>query len=256
MRAASPQTRTKPARKLPWGGPPELGVPIRIEDEPIGTLFVDGPPSRTFTDNDRRLLQTLADQASVALGWPRLLLRAINDIERESARLFDQDKEIESAIREIKDLGRPPFDFAALQVIRPGEQVIETVRGVQVIRPGERVIETLRGVGRAAEWEGRAKHYLEQRRKLRDIQADIAMSKPPRIEIITRKDPRFDRWIFKTFKHEKFVRAFIPLILARDADGKVLEGDALDEWLGMWETGDSREVVQCKGKGRRQVIPL
>jgi GAF domain-containing protein len=217
-----------------------VGVKIQMEEERIGVLYVNGTRPAQFTDHHVALLQTLADQASVALGRPRLLLKASTEIERALARLFHHDKELKQIMEKVRTVGRPRFDFAALQLIHPRERVIETVCGV----------------GRAADWEGRAKHYLEPVEQLRDIQADIFLAKTPRVEVITRKDPlkRFDEWIVKTFRHDKFVRALVPLVLVRDVNGKVLEGQDLEDTLREWRAGPWVDADQPEG--RRQAAKL
>jgi GAF domain-containing protein len=218
--------------------PSQIEVPIKAKEEWIGTLYVSSRSPRVFTDHDKHLLRTLADQASLIWGPPQsLLLDASTAIEEASTRVVDQQKRFEQILAKV----RGPYDFAALQLINPEERVIETVRGI----------------GLAAKWEGLAKHYLEKDPLLRDIQADIALAgltEPPRAEIIAGYDSRFDKWIYEAFTQGSLVRAFVPMILARDADGKVLEGKDLDDWLQTWGTDEWK--VEIQPDGERQVVEL
>lgn len=227
-----------------------IDAPIRIGQEEIGTLYVCGGPGRGFTDHDGKLLHTLAAQAAVALGTPRRLRRAIREIERESALTFDQDRVFREILAAVWTHGDTTSKFAALHLIRRGDEVIEAVYGT----------------GRAADWQGRATHYLEKERKeLRDIHVDIALAiadqGPPRVEVISQDDPvnRFDKWIYETFGHDKFVRAFVPLLVAHDASGKVLDGGDLAAWVAGWQPTDPattetptgcRTVVELAVPGR------
>ena len=186
-----------------------IGVRLQIENERIGVLYVHGEHLTQFTGHDVHLLQMLADQASVALGWARLLLKPSEEIEQATADLFRLEDILENACNAIM--------FHSFQEASPFNLV-----AVQLIRHEEGIIETVRGKGIAEEWAGRARHYLEPDPALRDIQADIALAHPHRIEIIAGSDPRFDRWVYEEYHHERLVRVFMPILLARDESGKVV----------------------------------
>ncbi|WP_406478141.1 GAF domain-containing protein [Streptomyces sp. NBC_01615] len=49
-----------------------IGVPIRVNDEMFGTLYVADKFAGTFTDEDEQLLRVLATQAGIAIGNARL----------------------------------------------------------------------------------------------------------------------------------------------------------------------------------------
>ncbi|MDJ0903976.1 MAG: GAF domain-containing protein [Xenococcus sp. MO_188.B8] len=92
------------------------------------------------------------------------------------------------------------FDFAAIQLIRQEQKIIESVFG--------------------AEWVGLSRHYLERDEDLRDIQADIAQT--CRTEIIAGDDKRFDRGVYRQFSHESMVRIFTPILLIKDEKGELI----------------------------------
>lgn len=129
------------------------------------------------------------------------ILAQVYEIEKATANLFNLDDILKSICQEIQD--RLNFDFAAIQLIRPDTQVIEIVSAT----------------GIAAEWKGRAGHYLEPDTTLRDIQADIAQTCHTEILAGWDKKNRFDRWVYGAFHHENFVRIFAPIILVQDDGG-------------------------------------
>src|SRR5262249_26585722 len=65
-----------------------------------------------------------------------------------------------------------------------------------------------------SEWFALAKHTIRGDPALWDIQADIVMRNPPRIEIISGRDRRFDTYIYQKFGHKNQVRVFAPIIFA------------------------------------------
>jgi GAF domain-containing protein/nitrogen-specific signal transduction histidine kinase len=182
-----------------------IGVCLQMGDEKIGVLFIVGKQVGQFREYDLRVLQTLANQASLALGSRRRLLKPSMAIEESGSHLFRMESVLNILCEEIKkNFG---FDFVAIQLVRPEERIIETVFGTDITK----------------EWSGLAKHYLEEDLGLYDIQADIALAKPPRIEIISGPDNRFDKYIYEKFEHNKLVRAFIPMILVRNENGNIVD---------------------------------
>jgi signal transduction histidine kinase len=235
-----------PAEEMGYGKErTRLRVPIRMEGKPAEILLIGG--LRPFTEHHKRLLGTLSDQVSVALGWSRLLLGAAKEIQEQSARLSDQERVIETDIEKLRIGTDPPYHLVAIQLIDPRERVIETVRGV----------------GQAARWDGMAKHYLEDNPNLRDIQADIVLTdrpdlvlnRPLRLEILSGFDSRFDKWIYEMFHQESLTRIFVPMILVRDDRGTVIEGADLEAWLASWGANGWREGPPRDRGERRYLEP-
>jgi len=156
----------------------------------------------------------------------RLLQRLSHRIEQFTSELL-HITEIAKTICEgtRNQLG---FDFAAVQLIDFEEQVIQTVYGS----------------GFDGEWYKIAKHSLEGDPKFLDIQADIALARPPRLEVITGWDSRFDEFIFKKCGHRHYTRAFVPLIVVRDTKGHLI--DACPEQFGFEPRASnrSRRVIE------------
>ena len=156
-----------------------------------------------FREYDLRILQTLANQASLALWSQRRLLKPSMEIEESSSHLFRLEDILDNLCRKIKE--KYGFDYTSVQLVRPEEHIIETVYGT----------------GIAENWSGLSKHYLEEYPGLRDIHTDIVLSMPPRIEMIKGPDDRFNNYIYDKFEHGKLVRIFIPMVVVRDEKGKI-----------------------------------
>ena len=135
-----------------------------------------------------------------ALRYRITALECVDTIEQSAGQVFRLD---EIVVRVCEDVRKQGFDFAAIQLIDKEEQTIQTVHGS----------------GLEADWYTIAKHSLRGEQKLLDIQADIALSDPPRIEIIAGQDQRFDRFLFKYFGHKHKVRVFIPIVVIKDNTG-------------------------------------
>jgi hypothetical protein len=120
------------------------------------------------------------------------------------------------------------FDFATIQLIDFEGQFIQTVYGS----------------GFGDEWYKISKHTLDGNPKFWDIQAHIALARPPQLEVITGWDPRFDEFIFKKYEHHHYTRAWVPLILLRDTKGHLIE--ARPEQFGFKPrvSGRSRRVIE------------
>ena len=180
-----------------------VGVRLQMAREQIGVLYVNGKRKDQFGEHEATLLQTLANQVSLALGWSRLLLKPSEAIEQAISHLFGLELILKDLCNTIQvSLG---YEFVALQLIRSEERIVETVYGT----------------GIAARWSGLARHYLEPDTSLRDIQASIA--KTGQVEIISGWDDRFDRWIYDEYSHDQLSRVFLPIVFFRDERGQVME---------------------------------
>ena len=103
--------------------------------------------------------------------------------------------------------------------------------GISLIFPDKKTIESVQGTGIAAEWAGRAKHYLEKDPNLRDIQADIVQTY--QTEVISGWDSRLDLWLYEEYKHDQTVRVFTPILIIQDDRGKIVKN-----WFArcQWQT--------------------
>ena len=188
-----------------------IGVALDIDEEKTAVLYVRGNYPNQFTEAHEILLATLGAQAYLALGLGRFLLDSINEVERAAVCRFDKDTCLDQMCDDTMSFG---FKFAAVQLISKEEQIIETVYTKGLPKNN---------------WAGLAKHSLENEEKVSDIQADLAKANPPMLKIISGYYEKFDRWIYEEFKHAQFTRAWVPIILVRDKDGKVV-----DDWFTTW----------------------
>jgi GAF domain-containing protein len=122
-------------------------------------------------------------------------------VEIAISRLQELDCRLTRVCKEIQDnLG---FDLVTIQLIRPEEQIIEAVSGS----------------GISSKWIGQARHYIEPREDLRDIQADVVQT--CKTEIIAGWDSknRFDKWLYEKYQHQNLGRIFTPIILVQNDRG-------------------------------------
>lgn len=206
-----------------------IGVCLELEGEGFGVLYGEGRRPEQFTERDILLLDTLAKQASIVLGWTRLLLEPWLVIEQATANLFRMQEILRSFTQRLnQEMG---FDFST----------------VQLVRRDRRVIENFYATGIAGEWVGRSRHYLHRVRAFRDIQADIVLARPLHAEILSGWDSRFDRGIYEAFHHERLTRVFAPLVVVRSPAGELLE-----DWT---ETCHWRVIKDLRTKeGQRTVL--
>jgi GAF domain-containing protein len=156
----------------------------------------------------------------------RLLQRLSQRIERFTSKLLYITKIAKDICNEVRT--QLEFDLAAIQLIDFEEQVIQTINGS----------------GLSGEWHKIAKHSLEGAPKFWDIQADIALACPPRLEVITGWDPRFDEFIYKESGHSHYTRAWVPLIVVRDTKGHLIEARPEQFSFEPIACGQSRRVIE------------
>jgi hypothetical protein len=191
----------------------------REEDDAVRRLMTvfdhDRRPGQGIVVESRTEARSLAaprptvspppDAASATVQKLEEVLRQCDEIGKATDGLSELRQEATALCAAIDRFG---FDFSAIQLERRDQNTIETVVGTGIAR----------------DWVGLAKHRIEEEVRLRDIQADIFQEK--RVEIVPGTDDpvlhRLDPFIGKNFHHDDVVRIFIPLVLIRDADGRVL----------------------------------
>lgn len=198
-----------------------IAVPVDTKDEHLGALYACGLRKSQFNDYHVDLLRNLAYQLSIIIGRSHYILRATQEIDNAISDLSKKKQILDEFCKDIKTkLG---FEYVTISMKRFDENIIEVITGA--------------GFGK--EWSGLSKHSLfeieddgtgdrsespiKKPELLRDIQADIVLSNPPRTEIISGWDERFEQWIYKEFKHDKIVRITTPIVLLLDQNGSVVE---------------------------------
>jgi GAF domain-containing protein len=149
-----------------------------------------------------------ATGAETRPGWARLTLQYAKRIETAISDLLGLQERAKRICRTVRR--EFDYDFVALQLVDRRAQTIQTVYGI--------------GSNKDA-WYTTASHSIEGPRKYLDIQAHVAVTHPPTAEIIAGPNEKFDRFIYEKFGHAHFVRAFVPLIVARDTDGHLTQAD-------------------------------
>ena len=172
-------------------------------------------------------------------GDQSVYLKAIHEIERAISGLFKRKNFLNKLCHEIKKkLG---FEYVTIQLINREEHIIETIEGL----------------GLGENWVGLARHYLEEERSLRDIQADIALSK--NTEIISGWDDRFDPWIYYELQQGTISRITTPIILVSDENGNLIDNwwERCYEWeiVSDERTASFKLTEQSLEKLRREVVP-
>lgn len=109
---------------------PGLQAPIALRGETIGTLDIETPQSvREWSEDDREVLQAVADEVAVALEQARLMeevhrratqLRTAAEIARDATSLLDLDTLLRRAINLIRD--RFGFYHVAVFLLDPSEE--------------------------------------------------------------------------------------------------------------------------------------
>lgn len=235
----NPQLQKRGIRSL-------LAVRLELQGEPIGVLYAEGHRPGQFTERERRILSTVADQSSVALGWTGFVLRPWRVIEEATANLFRLDEYLEAFCRKLCERQGEYQD---------GESELFDFSSVQLLNRDKKIIEPVYGWGISKQWVGRSRHFLHERREWRDIQADIVLKRPLCTEIIRGRDSRFDEGIYKEFDHSRLVRIFSPLLIVRNEDGRVDENWA-ENW-DLWKTNQEK-IRDEEGKvvGERTTIVM
>lgn len=216
------------------------GVSIQIAGEPKGMLYVTSHRKTGFILHDAHLLNVLATQASIGLGWIRMLFNPLSDVEQATAQLMKGPSILETVCKSVLALG---YDYVAIQCVLPEQGIIKTVYSC--------------GLPADDSWVGRAGHYLSRDKALRDIQADLVLRAEddlmPPLEAITGWDDRFDKYIYEHFHHEDLTRIFVPMIVLS------MKSNTIDE---DWESDivctdeldlPRRDKINPRQKSRRRV---
>jgi GAF domain-containing protein len=233
-------------------------IGVKLDDpEWPGVIYVRSHRANHFQSSDLELLQSLAHQVSAALALIRFPLEPNSAIEEAASERFQLDEVLKAVSNELSD------SAPLLAASEPASPKLDRTRsfdyvGIQLIRHDEAIIETVHvhlKDSNGKKWTG-AKHSLEEDPKLRDIQADVALATPPRIEVITGWYEKFDRFIYTEFDHRHYARIWAPIILARDVDGNVVE-----DWFTDWDAstnafnGDTFDV-KSNPVGHRLAIDM
>jgi signal transduction histidine kinase/GAF domain-containing protein len=185
----------------------ELAIPIMIPNAevrigkqvlrasmPIGVLNIESPHVRAFTKADEEILLSLSRHAAQVIARIDVHLKrdGLTKMERTLVGKHDMNDIMGVVLDAIVDtLG---YEYVNVSLVQNGRIRSEYVRGI----PENRI----------NSFKRMADHPLSGDEI--DIQADIVRTR--QIEVPAVNDPRFDRKIFETFRHQDLVRVFIPMI--------------------------------------------
>lgn len=166
----------------------------------------------------------------------------LEKVEEAILKQFEFEANVNKICEEIKlkfseCCGIAPFPngntFASMQLLTVDNKIIETVAG--------QFGENIKNKG----WIGISRHHVDRKHKdIRDMHANLVApillkereQAPIKICIVSGWQKSFDRWIYNHYEHERYVRVFIPIILIKDKNGKIVS----DDWSMDW----SMETVQ------------
>lgn len=210
----------------------------------LGVISVDSEELNAFSNNELYFVNTLANQAAVALENAHLIaskndiitrLRAIDKVQQAAGGKDPEENQIfESVLNAVVDiLG---FAYATISKVDRERRMIGTVKGRNV----------------PPEFMEEAWHSLDSK----DIQAWVARHKMT--EYLTGWDDRLDRNIYEKFRHERYVRAIIPIIARGEVLGTLEAGydKALRAEIKPEEIDTLRRLVNLAGIGIEQASLL
>ncbi len=233
---AEPEDRYFPLFK---GVKSKIVVPISYLDKEtstkrmLGVISVDSEMPNSFSMNDQYFLETLGNQAAIALKNANLIasknkiitqLQAFERVQQTTTgKNPDRDKIFDGVLSAVVDvLG---FAYATISIVDEDRQMIGTIKGRNV----------------PEEFLKMAWHPLESR----DIQAWVYRHKEA--IYLTGWDDRLDKDIYEKYQHERLVRTIIPII-------------ARGEVLGTLETGydkaDKNQIEKDEVDTLQRIVSL
>jgi GAF domain-containing protein len=191
---------------------------------------------RKWKDDQRQIgdLFVVKSISESAIGAQELAARISAiwiELDNAIRQLAGLEQIAEALSREVREcLG---FDFVAIHLKNPEKHTIDTIHKT----------------GLSSAWFELARHTTHGNSQLWDIEAQIAMHNPPRIEIIAGHDLRFNEYIFKKFEHQSLVRVYASIILASTE----VKLETL-RWQVLKNLGP--QVDQPSGSDRRTVLEI
>lgn len=190
-----------------------VGKNIERASKPIGVLNLESPQPGAFTEEDARLLWSLASYGAVLIEGLKMDAKQarVAEMQRDILDQSDWDGTLVAILHAIKDTLE--YDYVNISLVQSNGNIrTEHVVGVPP--------------GMEEEFKRMADHPLKADGPP-DIQADIVENL--QIEVPAPDDPRFDRRIFEKFGHAQLIRVFLPMVTP-----------AGDRVIGTVETGYRR----------------
>jgi PAS domain S-box-containing protein len=209
-----------------------MAMPIRLRGQTIGVLdFYQEGQDWTWTDEERALVETLADQAALAL---------------ENARLFSETRESAQRMQTLYETSRA-LSSALEQgaVLRTVLEAINRASGcdyltVSLVDEQAGIIEIRHGIQQDQydvfpEWVDQSGYSLNDP----NILADVYRS--GHTEVVDKWDARFEREAWRKFGLERLLRVYMPIKIR-------------DRVLGVIEVGYDKQHKEQIGEAEIQTL--
>lgn len=110
----------------------ELDVPISYADECLGVINIESSHANAFSEDDERLLVTLAQHAAIAINNARIFkqMKALQDVARQLSSTLDPDTVLERVLDTTSELLNAPE--VSVAILNAGT---ETLKFFQAIGP-------------------------------------------------------------------------------------------------------------------------
>ena len=184
----------------------EVALPLISRGQVLGAMTAQSREAAAFSDQDVAVLQSMADQVANAIA---------------NAQLFEQSRaaqaKAEARLREVQFLQRvSEASSATLNPERVYDVVFEALeKEMGFAHTALLIFDETADAAVVARAAGIAIGMQGLVRRMSDLQNDIVMdiARKGEIEVIDGWDDRFDREIYERERHDRLVRAFVPLNL-------------------------------------------
>jgi GAF domain-containing protein len=156
----------------------ELAVPLRTKDQVIGVLDIQSRRLDAFDDNDLVVLQSLANQAAMAI---------------ENARLFEEKQKQAEQVRLINEVGRSLNSILAVdELLKQMTQLIQATMGyhrvsIGLIEGDDLVFKAALGPG----WESLEDRHMRLKVGREGVTGWVASTGQPLLVPDASQEPRF-----------------------------------------------------------------
>lgn len=194
----------------------EMALPLVSREEVIGALTVQSTERGAFSEEDITLLQTMADQLANAIANAHLFERVAQARQEAETRLretiaLQQLGQLLSGTLQLDEIMHLFFETCTKEI--GFEYMI-----LSLVDQNRQRVKSIAGVGVSDSNIKRSNRSLDDK----DIMADIIRT--GKTEVITGWDDRYDRDIYESEGHAKWVRVFTPIVLRQENVGLVEAG--------------------------------
>lgn len=202
-----------------------IGIRLQSKENKFGVLYVRKKKTNQFSSFHVDILRLLAAQIGLVFGGFSSYLSSSSLISQAVRRIYTSEDVFKDFCSGIME--RWKFDYAAIQLIRRDKNAIETVH-----------VSDTHSNSNSLSISGLSRHSLSDK-SIHDIQAEIALSNPPLIMIVSGWYEKFDEWIYDENKHDDYIRIWLPLPIVRNSNREIVNSDC------EWHTHIHRDTEEC-----------